>query len=304
MKKDYDMHETLITFNHALIKIKKHYNIDNATLASILKVSPTTVSLYCNNKVNVPYEKAILLIERWLTPNHDDISNYLFEEDNNYLYHGSRFGINGNIAYDYSKKKLHDFGQGFYLGETLFQSAMLICDVDSDKDRIYKLSLNKSAITIKNLDATNDKKYLWLLYIAYNRRILNQFNQDGNLDKLIRNISLVGRQSDAIYGAIADDKMSDTMNRFFNNAITDKQLVQCLTLLKIGSQYCLKSEKACSNNVLKIEAVYKLDKTMHKLMYNYAIKSRDETNKKRDAIIMNKDARGKTFSQILKELSK
>lgn len=296
------MNETIITFNQALIRIKNHYHIDNATLASILKVSTTTISLYCNNKVSVPYKKALLLIDDWLIPNHDDVCNYLFEEDRNYLYHGSRTGINGDIAYDYSKKKLHDFGQGFYLGESLLQSSMLVCDVASDEDRIYKIKLDKTGLNIRTLDATNDKKYLWVLYVAYNRKILNRFNQNGRLDNLIRNTSLIGRRYDAIYGAIADDKLSSTMELFFNNRITDNQLAKCLTLLKIGSQYCLKTKKSC--NGLKIEGVYKLDKTMHQIINEYAIKNRDDVNKKRDAIIANKDSTGKLFSEILEELTK
>ena len=53
---------------------------------------------------------------------------------------------------------------------------------------------------------------------------------------------------DVIVGYITNDKMYSVLERFFNRnvlgSITDVQLIQCLSVLKLGTQYVAKIQKA------------------------------------------------------------
>ena len=77
------------------------------------------------------------------------------------LYHGSKSGIQGNIA-PKSRDKC-DFGRGFYMGTDPRQPLTLICNYP--KAKLYTLSIDLSDLKIIDIEVGLD----WALLVAYNR---------------------------------------------------------------------------------------------------------------------------------------
>lgn len=142
------------------------------------------------------------------------------------LFHGSRGGIDGDIS-PISRARC-DFGQGFYMGKDAKQAKSLI--VDDPSPYFYTLRLKLSEIPEDRiLNLSNNKD--WLYTILANRKRIPEFNEldiaKEYLDKC--------KKYDIIIGPIADDKMTDAMQRFASYGLTDKGLIECLQSIKYGN---------------------------------------------------------------------
>ena len=92
------------------------------------------------------------------------------------------------------------------------------------------------------------------------------------------------------------------MRNFFNNLISYRQLLDSLTQLKIGDQYCLKTQKACDR--LRITNTYNLeDKALRNLINDSAMESTKVASEHAKAINKVKDNE-KKFSDLLIEYGK
>ena len=78
------------------------------------------------------------------------------------LFHGAKTDISGNISIEKSRKN-NDFGQGFYCGENLEQSAMFVSNFPHSS--LYMLDFDKSGMTELKLGVEQD----WMLMIAFFR---------------------------------------------------------------------------------------------------------------------------------------
>ena len=77
------------------------------------------------------------------------------------LYHGSKSGIQGNIAP--VSRKYCDFGKGFYMGTERIQPLTLICNYPDA--RIYTLEADLSDLKILDIEVGIE----CALLVAYNR---------------------------------------------------------------------------------------------------------------------------------------
>ena len=150
------------------------------------------------------------------------------------LYHGSKSGIVGPIAP--ISRDVCDFGRGFYLGDSPTQPMTLICHDASPKFYVCELDLSGLGTYV-----FSDKNQ-WALYIAYCRGKCRRFS--GTV--LYRQLEDLAAGQDVLVGKIANDRMFMVLNDFFDGAITDKAMVASLEVLNLGTQYCLKTAKACS----------------------------------------------------------
>lgn len=201
------------------------------------------------------------------------------------LYHGSKSGINGEIA-PISRKHC-DFGKGFYMGTDRTQPLTLICNYPNAK--IYTLTADLSDLNIINLDIGID----WALLIAYNRGKMNSIKNTN----LYRRFANFCNNCDIITGFIANDRMFVVLDRFFNGEITDHALIHSLSALKLGKQYAALSQKAC--NKIKI-----VDEQIISEKERIILKQDSEENRRKGISLANDICRkyrreGKYFDEII-----
>ena len=102
---------------------------------------------------------------------------------------------------------------------------------------------------------------------------------------------------DVIQGYIADDRMYKVMKSFFEKEITDAALFKSLSALDLGTQYVLKTQKAC--NQLEILKEKKLSPLELEILKDKSIERRDKGMKLTDDILKKYRREGKYFDEIL-----
>lgn len=71
---------------------------------------------------------------------------------------------------------------------------------------------------------------------------------------------------DMIVGVIADDKMTQVMQLFFNGQMCDKAFIEAMQYVRLGKQYVLKTVKACKKERFDIIKAYKLTDADQKII--------------------------------------
>jgi len=230
------VHMVELTLNDVLNRvIDSHKEMAQSEWLELFGINRTTLYRYQKGSIkNIP-DLVMSKLDEWLHSHNESLSSYLLPLDDGYFYHGSRNGLIGSPSLDYGSSR-NDFGKGFYLGETLYQSSLFIAGYP--KGKIYKYSLNLSRLRVKYLQGEE-----WAMFVAYNRGYTSKH---------------IDIDCDVITGPIADDRMAIVMEDFFSNRIGLDELLYRLTLLKLGNQYCLVTNKALKNLVLVEE--YTIDK--------------------------------------------
>ena len=102
----------------------------------------------------------------------------------------------------------------------------------------------------------------WALFVSYNREPerLSQY------DKLGERYKAYNERNDIIVGPIADDKMTQVLNLFFRGQLCDKAFIEALQYVKLGSQYVLKTDKACKKDRFHVISEHKLTDTEMKFI--------------------------------------
>lgn len=151
------------------------------------------------------------------------------------LYHGSKGGIVGDIAP--TSRSCCDFGRGFYMGTISTQPLTLICGGAAPK--FYELSFDLEGLRVHRFCEDLD----WAMFVAWNRGAIPLHIRPFYDSRFLP----VVRENDVLFGRIADDRIVIVLEWFFRNFISDVGLVECLTVLKLGDQYCAVNERACRN---------------------------------------------------------
>lgn len=152
------------------------------------------------------------------------------------LYHGSKSGIVGDIRP--SSRENCDFGRGFYMGESAANAKAFVADKTAPV--IYTVKFRLSEISENKILRLSDAD--WLYTVLACRKMSRQFNQLPIAKEAIARI----QGYDVVVGKIADDKMVAAMDRFNDNALTDKGLMYCLQHVQYGNQYVAVTPEACS----------------------------------------------------------
>lgn len=225
-------------------KIRIYLQMSQTEFAEHLNVTFATVNRWENGKAapnklaqsgiyelckqnNVPvYE---MIIEKI----HDQVKDIVLEENRIVLFHGSKSGIEGNIAP--KSRKQCDFGQGFYMGTEPSQALTLICDYESS--RLYIVSLDTTQLEALEVPADIN----WAMLVAYNRGRMEKIQGTPFYNRYRDLIA----DKDLIVGCIANDRMFYVIDNFFIGNITDAALVHSLSALQLGKQYVAVSQKVC-----------------------------------------------------------
>ncbi len=161
------------------------------------------------------------------------------------LYHGSKNGIQGAIKPDAGRTAC-DFGNGFYMGDKPEQPKGLIAPYPNHM--FYELECDFEGLRQKEFTSNYESQIDWALYIAYNRQIID-FAGYPDLQKKYQTYNT---SYDVIIGLIADDKMTQALNRFYDGILCDRGLIEALQHVRLGRQYVLKTAKSCTGRYIRI----------------------------------------------------
>ncbi len=281
-----------------LKQIRSYLNLSQTEFAEQLNVTFQTVNRWENAKV-IPNKLAQSKIYDFCKENnvpvYDFIINKIADAANNInpddnrvlLYHGSKSGIEGNIA-PLSRKQC-DFGKGFYMGTEPAQALTLICDYE--KSKFYIISI--CADELAHLEIPADIE--WAMIVALNRGRMEKINGTPFYNKY-RNLTA---DKDLIIGSIANDRMFYVIDNFFIGNITDAALVNSLSALQLGKQYVTVTQKGCDN--IRIECEVPLSYLERLVIKDVAEENRARGVSLANDICKNYRREGKFFDEILDE---
>lgn len=149
------------------------------------------------------------------------------------LFHGAKEKIQGKLRLDCSKRR-NDFGNGFYCGESLEQSAMFVATFPLAS--LYMLKFNCAGLKKREFGVSRD----WMLMIAYFRERLGEYANFEMINRLVKENAGI----DYIVAPIADNRMFEIIDQFIDGEITDVQCQHCLSATNLGNQYVFVSQKA------------------------------------------------------------
>ena len=281
-----------------LKQIRSYLNLSQTEFAEQLNVTFQTVNRWENGKVvpnKLAQSKIYDFCKKNNVPVYDFITNKITDVSNNIkldngrilLYHGSKSGIEGNIA-PLSRKQC-DFGKGFYMGTEPAQALTLICDYE--KSKFYIISIYVDELAHLEVPANIE----WAMIVAYNRGRMEKIKGTPFYNKY-RDLTT---DKDLIIGSIANDRMFYVIDNFFIGNITDAALVNSLSALQLGKQYVAVTQKGCDN--VRIECEVQLS-----YLERLVIKDVAEENRVRGVSLANDICKsyrreGKFFDEILDE---
>ena len=231
-------------------KIRSHMNMNQTEFAELLNVTFATVNRWENGRAlpnKLAQDKIYDLCKEYDVPVYDMILEKIaaasgsveLDKGRVLLYHGSKSGIEGDIAP--KSRKQCDFGKGFYMGTEPSQALTLICDYESAKFYIVSISVDNLAV----LDVPADLE--WAMIVAYHRGRMEKIKGTPFYSKYQE----MAKDKDLIIGSIANDRMFFVIDNFFIGNITDAALINCLSALELGKQYVAVTQKGC--DAIRIE---------------------------------------------------
>ena len=225
-------------------KIRLHMNMNQTELAELLNVTFATVNRWENGRAlpnKLAQDKIHDLCKEYDVPVYDMILEKIaaasgsveLDKGRVLLYHGSKSGIEGDIAP--KSRKQCDFGKGFYMGTEPSQALTLICDYESAKFYIVSISVDNLAV----LDVPADLE--WAMIVAYHRGRMEKIKGTPFYSKYQE----MTKDKDLIIGSTANDRMFFVIDNFFIGNITDAALINSLSALELGKQYVAVTRKGC-----------------------------------------------------------
>jgi hypothetical protein len=217
------------------------YTMEN--LADELGVSRITISNWVNHK-NAMSEKHMdgfysYVFRKGIRLNKIKEQFYredMVKDDEVLLFHGAKTKIEGKLGID-CNKRINDFGNGFYCGESLEQSAMFVATYK--KSSLYMLTFDPGNLKCKKFGVNRD----WMLTIAYYRGRLEEYLDTA----IVKHLAKTTEGIDYIVAPIADNCMFEIIDSFIDGEITDVQCQHCLSATNLGMQYVFVSERALSH---------------------------------------------------------
>ena len=276
-----------------LIKaIRSAANMNQEQFASALGTTPLSINRWENGKT-MPNRMAQTQLYNFCKERELDVVEIIvnakeYTDENNklVLYHGSKKGIDGDIA-PISRGEC-DFGKGFYMGTTMLQPLTLVCN--EDKPKFYAVELDTTDLKVLTVDISMD----WAMLIAYYRKEMESAKGTPVYEKYAH----MADGYDLIIGYIANDRMYTELSRFFNRTLTDVALINCLSALDLGKQYVAISEKACKQ--IKVLKEYPLSQLELALLKDMSAERRKEGIALAEEIEIKYRREGKYFDEILR----
>lgn len=204
------------------------------------------------------------------------------------LFHGTDSNIVDNPDNKHSIPP-NDFGNGFYLGESLLQASTWVSDRYNASVYAFYFSNDKN---LKRVSFEVDER--WMYAILYYRGALDGYELNDEIKDIINEVE----KSDYLIAPIADNQMYDILSMFKRGEITDEACIHSLSCTNLGYQYVLKS-----NRVFKylecIDRLYLCEKEKQNYIDEKSVQTKDSENKAKLARIEYR-RRGKYFDELFK----
>lgn len=279
-------------------QIRLAADMSQKELAEYMGVTFATVNRWENSKATpnrIAQEKLYELCQMKSIPLYDYILKKIEAEvaalhiakERLVLYHGSKAGIEGEIAL-LSRDKC-DFGKGFYMGTQPEQSLTLVCDFD--KSKFYVMSIDLKGLDVLDVPADIE----WAMLVAFHRGKMDQIKGSAFYKKY----KDMSDSYDIVVGSIANDRMFYVLDNFFLGNITDLALVNSLSALQLGRQYVCVTEKACK--AVRIEKEIELSHLERKCLQKVSEENRAKGVSLADDICRNYRREGLFFDEIIEE---
>jgi hypothetical protein len=217
----------------------------------------------------------------------DQKSHSVFQKGHLILYHGSRGGLDGEIA-PISRERC-DFGKGFYLGDNSMQVKSLVAQ---DADPIfYTIELDLSKIPKDRILVLSGIE--WVYAVLACRKRVPEIQEL----KKVQDIRTRIEHADLVVGPLADDRMNEAVRAFSSNALSMEGLLHCLDYIDYGNQYVLRTQHACScASVLDYHEIYGQEAD---LAIDYGKTKRQQSRNVVRDMQMKYNANGLFLSQLL-----
>ena len=150
------------------------------------------------------------------------------------LFHGTSVDIKGEIDAHHSIPP-NDFGDGFYVGETLAQGATWVANNDYASVYCFHADLEG----LRKMTFYADRR--WLYAILYYRNAFRGYEIPSEITKLVQEIE----NADIVVAPIADNEVYQTIQAFANSEITDEACIHAISATNLGNQYVFKNNEAC-----------------------------------------------------------
>lgn len=185
-----------------LIKqIRTYLNMSQTEFAEKLNVTFATVNRWENGRAlpnrlaqskihDICIEKSVPVYDMVMDKISDMADNIKLDSNRVVLYHGSKSGIEGEIAP--KSRNQCDFGCGFYMGTDPCQALTLICDYDNSK--FYIVSVDTSELEQIEVPADID----WAMLVAYHRGRMETINGTSFYNKYRDMVSDKDAQSETV----------------------------------------------------------------------------------------------------------
>ena len=282
-----------------LIKeIRAYLNMSQTEFAELLNVSFATVNRWENGRAipnklaqskmyDLCRERSVSVYDMTLNKIAKAAEAVTLQKGRILLYHGSKSGIDGDIA-PISRSQC-DFGKGFYMGTDPGQALTLICDYE--KSRFYIVSVDIEKLAQSEVPADID----WAMLVAYHRGRMEKIKGTDFYNKYRDMTS----GKDLLIGNIANDRMFYVIDNFFIGNVTDAALVSSLSALQLGKQYVAISEKGC--RAVKVETEVTLSYLERLFMKEVAEENRTRGISLANDICKNYRREGLYFDEILEK---
>lgn len=235
---------------------KSILELSDYDICEMLKISRMTYYRWVNNKVTPSTDSLEnvygFLYDKKIRINSLKEEMYKTRESNDkrILYHGAKSFLEGDITIEKSEPK-KDFGKGFYLGETLLQSASFVSNYPNSSVYVIECQFSND-LKIKEFNVTRE----WMILISYFRGKIDEYKNSKYLKKLLNDIKNI----DLIVAPIADNTMYEILDDFSAGEITDLQCLNALSANWLGKQYVFLNDEAIKKSLTIIDKLYLCEK--------------------------------------------
>ena len=284
---DYD-------FKGDIILIRQCLGLSQQNFASAVGLSRSNIARYEAGEI-VPRKDAADRIYGYSYTQGFDINrskSMLWEDDRGerlLLFHGAKGEIIGQPDTSHSVPP-NDFSSGFYLGQTYEQATSWVAAHGGSS--VYSFYFCPDP-QFESMAFGVDRQ--WMEAILYYRGALEGYEIPLRVKKLIEGIS----RCDYLIVPIADNQMYDTLELFRNNLISDVACLHALNANNLGSQYVMKSEKAC-RHLTAIDRLYLCEQERNAYLVEKEKTANEGKNKSQLAIAKYRKE-GKLFHELFTE---
>lgn len=149
------------------------------------------------------------------------------------MVHGARTYIKGDIRLDVNSES-NDFGQGFYIGQTIEQAGMFVSEEPNSS--LYIVTFDKAGLNVAFFDVSIE----WMIAVALCRNLIPEYESHPFVKEIKDKID----NCDYVLAPIADNRIFECIDLFIAGEITDLQCLYAISATHLGYQCVIKSQKA------------------------------------------------------------